>query len=144
MQSIGPQDAFLYQSNNFFDSQDTPKPFSDNGTLMWEYLNEGSIRGIPVEPQAQGLSVSSAQDLQEALALQTDINVWTGYISPQEQDKTSLTQYQAIKNQELKGSFIIFSQQREFCPHQGKFLMLVIYGKMSYKLNPRFKYLKEV
>ena len=142
MQSIGPQKAIIFQ-NRDFDMPPAPNPAGDSSKYLWQYRNLKSVSGIPVQKEAQDLPVQNFQQLQQALQLNTDTKVWVGYLSPQQEDKSSLQKYEEIKSLQVQGSVFIQQQERHFCPGLNKFLIMLVYSQCKYTLNPRYKYLKE-
>lgn len=139
MQAVGPQEAVLFQVQ-----EDQDKTLSvDMSQQMWDYRNNNVFNGIPVSQQARDLNVKDIQELQKALIIHTDVTVWTGYISPQSDDRQAVKQYQEIRQKQALGTVQVFSQDRQFCPGLNKFLVLITYASLSYDLNPRYEYLKQ-
>lgn len=139
MHSIGPQEALLMQ----LDQEQESALTVDTSQSMWDYRNKNTYNGIPVEQTAQDLKVNNAQQLQRALQLKQGVVVWTGYLSPQYDDKKSVQQYRDIRQKQAQGLIRVYSQDRQFCPQINKFLVLVTYASLSYQLNPRLEYLKQ-
>lgn len=114
----------------------------DMSEAMWRYKNLNKIGDCPVEQQAQNLPLDSIDKIQRALVLQTTVKTWTGYLSPKEEDKQSVQQYNKIQQGLIDGSLSFIDQQKHFCSDLGKIMILITYGQLQYKLNQRYKYLK--
>ena len=115
----------------------------DMSQAMWRYKNLNLIGTLPVAEQAQNLPLDSIDKIQEVVQLSTTVKTWTGYISPQQQDKDSVLKYNEIQQGLTQGYLSLIDQQKHFCSDKGKLMVVLVYGQMLYKLNPRYKYLKE-
>lgn len=140
MQAVGPDTAFLFQQ----DQTEENNLSVDLSQNMWEYRNRDKFNGIPVEEEARQLLVNSTQELDRALQPVSSIGTWVGYISPEEDDKKYLQEYNNIKQRQIQGEIYIISQDKQFCPSLNKFLLFVTYNEVQMGLNPRYKHLKEV
>lgn len=114
----------------------------DNSQAMWNYKNLNILGQYPVDKEAQNLPLDSIQKIQKALTLTTKVVSWTGYISPAQQDKPYLEQYDKIQQGLVEGRLRLIDQQKHFCSSIGKLMVFVTFGQMLYKLNPRYNYLK--
>lgn len=114
----------------------------DMSQAMWKYRNLKQFAGIPLDQQAKDLPVDNLQQVQKALELKTDVKTWTGYLSPQSQDRQNVQHYNKIQQGLAKGTIRLFDQQKHFCSSVNKILVLITYGQLKYVLNPRYKYLR--
>lgn len=140
MQAVGPESAFLFKQDQ--KPEDTGLSV-DTSQDMWEYRNRDRFNGVPVEEQARQLLVNNTQELQHALQPVSSIGTWVGYISPQQNDKKYLSEYNDIKQRQVQGQIYIISEDKQFCPSLNKFLLFVTYNEVQMGLNPRYKHLKE-
>lgn len=143
MQAVGPETAFLFQLDQKKLEEQAPSVVVDLSQNMWDYRNRGKFNGVPVEEDAKQLLVNTSQQLQNALQPVSNVKTWTGYISPQNDDKKYLQEYAQIKQREIQGQIYIMSQDKQFCSSLNKFLLFVTYNEVQMGLNPRYRHLKE-
>ena len=131
-------------SKDFFHrgDQDTT-PHLDNSHQMWEYKNRGIINGVPVSQDAKNLLVNSIDQVKEALQPSYDIKVWSGYLSPQKEDKKYLEEYRQIMQKSVDSSIAILKQHQFFRADIGKVMVTITYAEVEMQLNPRYSHLKQ-
>lgn len=144
MNSISAKDAFI--SPQYFqeaDQNSTQKDSLDNSMAMWEYRNRNTIDGVPVDQTARDLYINNIEQAREATQTLVAMHVWTGYISPKEQDLKSRLQYQNLMQDSANNKIFIIQQQKYFCADIGKVMYIVTYAEVSKHLHPRYSHLKQ-
>lgn len=137
MQSVGPDQARFEQ-----DTQLQQTFAVDRSQQLWEFNTRHTVSGVPVNSQDTNIAIQKAQQLQQAFEPNVQLQVWTGYISPAQEDKQSLNKYTAIKRAESQRKAYIVSQDKQFCPTLNKFLILLVYCNVQMSLNPRYDFLR--
>lgn len=144
MHSISAQNTST--SVDYFEThQESPEASIslDNSKAMWEYKNRAILDGIPVEDQAQHLFVDSVQEVRDATQTSFNIKVWSGYLSPKDEDKNDIDAYSKIMQDVAQNKCVILQQEKHFCPDLGKIMVLLIYAFVYKKLHPRYEHLKQ-
>lgn len=136
--STGAEDTSL---SVYAPAQDMAKPVQDTASLLWQYKNNNTIMGVPVIQQSRNLTFAKQQDLLQAMQPINQIQVFTGYLSPQH--KQDVQQYKNIKQLVAQGAAAILSQDKQFIPDKNAFMYIVVYSKYSYKLNQRYNFYKQ-
>lgn len=108
---------------------------------LWQYQKKHTVFGVDVQQQSRKLPFSSQQQMLQALQIQNNVKVWTGYIAPQLQEQNQ--QYRAIKQKIADGTAIMVSQDRQFVPDKKAFLCFLVYNQLEYKLNQRYDFYKQ-
>lgn len=143
MQAVGPDTAEIKSQFEGVFPEPEGMPNVDMSNDFWDYRNRGKFFGVPVQQEAKNLLVDNMEELNKALQYRPNVKIWSGYISPQEQDKEYLQQYKNIKQAQAQGVVQVLQEQKQFCPSMNKFLVFVTYNEISVDLNPRFNHLKE-
>lgn len=112
----------------------------DSGVL-WSYLNEGRLNGVPVNPADVGLKIDNEDMLQTAFVLRRTPQNLLIYLGPD--DKESQEKYEEILRKAYAGEAEILDEQRQFDPAKGRFVVWLRYDIIQYELHPRFRYLRE-
>ena len=141
MTGIGPQSTNI--PDIFAEQKQEPNFTVDMSQNMWDYRNRGTFQGMPVGDQAKNLLVENAQQLNRALQPKGVAGVWTGYISPLDQDHKYLQEYTQLMQRESEGKVFFLQQNTQFCPSLNKFLVFITYLNIELDLNPRYSHLKE-
>lgn len=144
MDSVSAEKARIQESYlETIQEQFQPSISIDNSSAMWEYRNRGTIDGIPVSEDARHLYVNSMQQVRDATQLVMETHVWTGYISPKQQDKKTVKEYEDLLKQISNNQSIIIDQEKHFCADIGKLMLIITYADVKKTLHPRYAHLKE-
>lgn len=131
-------------SKEYFSQQERGTDISlDTSNTMWEYQNRQRFQGVPLTEEATNLYVNNTQQLEKALQPVYTVKVWTGYLSPQKQDKKYIQEYQNILQASVQSNVSILNEQKQFRSDIGKFMVVLTYAQQQMSLNPRFSYLKQ-
>lgn len=117
---------------------DTNIPAAD---ILWEYNNKDTVLGIPVQQQSKKLPFDTQDNLFQALQTDNNINIWSGYLSPQFTQDMQV--YKNIRQKIADGTAYLISQDKQFVPQKKAFLCVLVYNQLSYKLNQRYNFYKQ-
>lgn len=132
----GADDAKIFMA-----VQDFPAPPVTGSNALWCYHKKGTIGGVPVSQKDKDLNISTQKQLVDAFQLNSQINVWTGWLSPQfPQD---LIKYKEIKQAEADNKCLIIEHQLQYSAAKDAYLVLVTYANLQFQLNDRYSFYKQ-
>ena len=111
----------------------------DASQLLWEYFHSGSINGVKVENEATGLPVDREDMLLQAMDL---VRRPFSEVLLIKCDGDGIKRYNELLDRAYANEIVIVDETRQFVPEQGGFLLWIRYDEVSYKLNPRYAFLK--
>lgn len=114
---------------------------SDIGNPLWYYINEGTIRGIPVADDAIGLPIDRDELLDVAFILRRTPRSKIFWMSPEDAD--SIKMYDKLLTEQAEGKLVIIDELKQYDQSKCKFMVWLRYDELLYELNPRFAYLRE-
>lgn len=113
----------------------------DQGNLLWSYINEGRIYGVPVVREHQGLKLDTDELVANAFELirrPRSMVLLINTEATEDQDK-----YNALLDAVADGRVEIVDELKQFDPAKSAFLTWVRYNELSFRLHPRYSYLLE-
>lgn len=111
------------------------------GNALWSYKEEHRINGIQVAPGDCGLPIDRDDVLNTAFQLMSVPKSLLLWLSPD--DAEAIAKYDALLQQVYDGSVIIQDEIKQYDQTKGKFMVWIRYNEVSYKLHPRFQFLRE-
>lgn len=111
------------------------------GNRLWEYHNENSIDGIPVDAQYTGLKIDNESLLLNAFYIFRTPSSALFIIS--DADPDGLNRYNDLLASVYNGEAAILEEDKQYDANKGGYVVWIRYDKLSYVLHPRFKYLLE-
>ena len=121
--------------------QDTESEVSPLGNALWSYKEEHRINGIKVASGDCGLPIDRDDVLNTAFQLVSVPKSLLLWLSPD--DAEAIAKYDALLQQVYDGSVIIQDEIKQYDQTKGKFMVWIRYNEVSYKLHPRFQFLRE-
>jgi hypothetical protein len=112
-----------------------------DGNLLWSYVNEGRLYGIPVAAQDRNLKIDREDLLTSAFDLVRHPKSELLIIS--EDDPTGLNRYNEILEGVQDGKISIVDETRQFDPAKCRFILWIRYDVLECALHPRYAYLRE-
>ena len=108
----------------------------DSSSPLWEYTQLGRIAGIPVEKASQGLRIENADMLEAAFYLDRRPRMLLVSLSPDDQE--GQRQYAELLDRVHDGTAAIIDEERQFDAAHSRFIVLVRYNELTYRLHPRY------
>ena len=139
---VSTKEAELLQNKDLPGSeQEVESEISSVGNALWYYKNENTINGIKVAPDSQGLPIDREDLLNAAFTLTSVPRSLLLWLSPDDTD--SIAKYEDVLRRVADGSVLIQEEIHQYDANKGKFMVWVKYTEVSYRLHPRFQYLRE-
>lgn len=129
-------DSDLPKADSEEDSEISPL-----GNALWSYKEEHRINGIQVAPGDCGLPIDRDDVLNTAFQLVSVPKSLLLWLSPD--DAEAIAKYDALLQQVYDGAVIIQDEIKQYDQTKGKFMVWIRYNEVSYKLHPRFQFLRE-
>lgn len=131
-----PEDTRLIESPSAISKQPLSQIDASDTALVWEYTQEGKMYGIPVAEDAKGLPLSTKEELEEALYLDRHPCLKVLSLSPD--DPEGQRQYTELLDKVYRGSVAIIEEAGHFDPAKARFINIVKYNELEYRLRPRY------
>ena len=135
-----PEDASVMLGGALPAYEDAAEGKPDSG-LMWEYLNKGTLNGVPVAAADVGLKIDDEDTFTSVFRLHRSPKTLLLYLSPD--DEQSLKKYNEVLERIYAGKAMAVDEQKEFDPAHGRFVVMLRYDEICYELDPRYHYLRE-
>lgn len=138
----GPEDAGVAAYDDLpLVEPDGPAAQDMPQSLLWEYMNQGTINGVHVAQSDRNLKISSSDMVQNAFQLERVPRSLLVYMSPDDED--GQRRYDEVLSKAYAGEVMIVDEQKQFDPAKGRFVVWLRYDEVHYALHPRFSYLRE-
>lgn len=134
---IGIDDIQLDQE----DSKNSVFVDGDQSGALWEYHEQGTINGVPVQDSDKGLAVDAVGDLQRCFVLRSEPCAEVLRIAPN--DAEGLARYNELLKQRANGSIVIEEESKHFDAATSAFVVWIQYSKVYYALHPRFAFMRQ-
>lgn len=108
----------------------------DSSSPLWEYMQLGRIAGVPVEESARGIHMETSDMLESAFYLDRRPRMLLVALSPD--DPEGQRQYSELLDRVHDGTAAIIDEERQFDAAHARFIVLVRYNELTYRLHPRF------
>lgn len=118
-----------------------PQPYQPGSNNLWNYHKQGTINGVPVRQADKGLNIDTQKQLANAFDLNSQIQVWSGWLSPDYPQ--NLIKYKEIKQLEVENKCLIIDQQMQYSTAKDAYLILITYANLQFQLNDRYSFYKQ-
>jgi len=108
---------------------------------LWDYHKAGRINGVPVVDADRGLKIDDETLLAAAFVLDRKPESLLLHMSPDRPENNE--QYVRILDMAARGEAEIVDELRQWCPETASFVLWLRYNTLSYRLHPRFSYIRE-
>lgn len=121
--------------------KDTDIVLQDQGNLLWSYMNEGRIYGVPVAQEHRGLKLDTDEMVANAFELVRRPRSMVLLINTEAAEDQR--KYEELLDAVADGRAEIVDELKQFDPAKSAFLTWVRYNELVFRLHPRYSYLLE-
>ena len=137
---VSARDATVDMTNELPKLPEPQSEISSRGNALWEYREEGTINGIPVDAGDCGLMIDKEELLNVAFELQRIPRSLVVYISPEHEE--GKRQYDKLLDMVAHGKVVIVDEMKQYDQSKGCFVVWTVYEEVQYKLHKRYEYLR--
>lgn len=114
---------------------------TDQGNILWSYINEGRIYGVPVAQEHRGLKLDTDEAVTNAFELVRRPRSMVLLINTEATEDRR--KYDELLDAVADGRAEIVDELKQFDPAKSAFLTWVRYNELVFRLHPRYSYLLE-